>query len=99
MKRTSPSPGTTPNPVTSIRSAIPEGSWAGAQGMSGKHSQESITVCASQRNADGLSTAGECLASEKKTGDSACGGGDRGHGAEASQPSGTEPSPTPVSRS
>lgn len=49
-------------------SAIREGSWAGTEGMSGQHSRESITVCASQRNADGLSTAGECLASERKQG-------------------------------
>lgn len=37
----------------------------------------------SQENADGLSTAGECLASGKKTGHRACGGGDRGHCTEA----------------
>lgn len=40
----------------------------GTVGMSGQHSRESITVCASQQNADGLSTAGECLASERKQG-------------------------------
>lgn len=37
----------------------------------------------SQENADGLSTAGERLAEWEKIGDRACGGGDRGHCAEA----------------
>lgn len=37
----------------------------------------------SQENADGLSTAGECLEEWEKKGDRACGGADRGHCAEA----------------